>query len=115
MLPNLLVIGASKCGTTSLHHYLGLHPEIGMSRVKELHYFVEEPTESSLRWYASQFPDAPVRGESSPSYTQRHRSPLVAARIARVLPDVKLVYIVRDPVERLLSSYRFHRYDLGSR
>jgi Sulfotransferase domain len=113
VLPNLLVIGAGKAGTTSLHHYLGLHPEIAMSRVKELHFFLEEPTPSRLRWYAAQFPDdAPVRGESSPTYTQRHRYEGVPPLIAQNLPDARLVYVVRDPVERFLSAYRFNRYDL---
>jgi hypothetical protein len=68
VLPNLIVIGAQKCGTTSLHYYLSLHPEIAMSRTKELHFFSRR-WRRGLRWYERQFRDpAPIRGESSPSY-----------------------------------------------
>src|SRR6059058_1737729 len=72
-LPNLLVIGGLKCGTTSLHHYLNLHPEVAMSRPKELNFFVAELNWPLGRdWYAGHFePGAPVRGESSPHYTNR--------------------------------------------
>ena len=59
VLPNLIIIGAQKCGTTSLHHYLGLHPEIGMSRQKELHYFSGRHNWSrGEAWYRSWFDPA---------------------------------------------------------
>ena len=63
-LPNLLVIGGLKCGTTSLHHYLNLHPAIAMSRPKELNFFVEELNwHLGSDWYASHFDRAAaVRG-----------------------------------------------------
>jgi hypothetical protein len=106
-LPNLVVVGGLKCGTTSLHHYLNLHPEIEMSRPKELNFFVAElnwPLGSE--WYASHFSDdAPVRGESSPHYTSRPRFEGVAERMRSVLGDVRLVYMVRDPIDRMLSHY----------
>jgi hypothetical protein len=107
-LPNLIVIGGLKCGTTSLHHYLGLHPEIGMSRPKELNFFVAELNWGlGEDWYANHFAAAdPVRGETSPHYTNEPRFSGVAERIGRVLgPDAKVVYMVRDPVDRLLSHY----------
>ena len=107
-LPNLLVIGGLKCGTTSLHHYLNLHPEIGMSRPKELNFFVEELNwELGRDWYASHFPPAaPVRGESSPHYTNLPRFEGVSARIRETLgAAVRLVYVVRDPIDRMLSHY----------
>jgi hypothetical protein len=106
-LPNLVVIGGLKCGTTSLHHYLNLHPEIGMSRPKELNFFVEELNWPLGRdWYASHFdPGARVRGESSPHYTNRPRFDGVAERLAEAAPDARLVYMVRDPIERILSHY----------
>ena len=68
-LPNLIIIGGLKCGTTSIHHYLGLHPEIQMSKPKELNFFVEELNwDLGLDWYASRFDDRfKVRGESSPA------------------------------------------------
>jgi hypothetical protein len=62
-------------------------------------------------WYARHFPaHSPVRGESSPGYTSP-RYPDVAGRMAAVIPDARLVYIVRDPLERALSQYQHHRRD----
>lgn len=107
-LPTLIVIGGLKCGTTSLHHYLGLHPEIGMSRPKELNFFVEELNWGlGEDWYANHFSASdPVRGETSPHYTNEPRFSGVAERMRRVLgPETKLVYMVRHPVDRLLSHY----------
>jgi hypothetical protein len=106
-LPNLVVIGGLKCGTTSLHHYLNLHPEIGMSRPKELNFFVGELNWPLGRdWYASHFdPAERVRGESSPHYTNRPRFDGVAERLAETAPDARLIYMVRDPIDRMLSHY----------
>jgi hypothetical protein len=107
-LPNLVVIGGLKCGTTSLHHYLNLHPGIAMSRPKELNFFVAELNwELGPDWYSSHFPaGAAVRGETSPHYTNRPRFEGVATRMRETLgPDVRLVYMVRDPIDRLLSHY----------
>jgi hypothetical protein len=107
-LPNLIVIGGLKCGTTSLHHYLSLHPEISMSRPKELNFFVAELNWDLGRdWYASHFDRAaPVRGESSPHYTNLPRFAGVAERMAEVLgDDARLIYMVRDPIDRMLSHY----------
>jgi hypothetical protein len=100
------VIGAAKCGTTSLHEYLDAHPEISMSRRKELDFFVPDKNPGyGLDWYESQFDDAPVRGESSPSYSVHPYQPGVPERIHAVIPDVRLVYLVRDPIERIVSHY----------
>jgi hypothetical protein len=106
-LPNLIVIGGLKCGTTSLHHYLNLHPEIGMSRPKELNFFVAELNWPLGRdWYASHFRQADaVRGESSPHYTSRPRFDGVAERLAATLAGARLIYMVRDPIDRMLSHY----------
>jgi hypothetical protein len=107
VLPNLIVIGAAKCGTTSLHEYLDAHPEISMSREKELHFFVEEKNWSKgLAWYESHFdPASAVRGESSPGYTAFPLYRGVAERLGQTIPDAKLVYLVRDPVDRIVSHY----------
>jgi hypothetical protein len=106
VLPNLLVIGAAKCGTTSLHEYLALHPEIAMSQQKELNLFSAEDWRERLDWYAAQFPDhSPVRGESSPTYTFHPFLPSVPERVRSVLPDARFIYLVRDPVERAISNY----------
>ena len=110
MLPNLLVIGAAKCGTTSLHEYLDEHPDVSMSAEKELDFFVPEKRRSdSVEWYESQFDArAPVRGESSPSYTAHPFYAGAPARIRALIPDVRLVYLVRDPIERTISHW-LHR------
>ncbi len=107
-LPNLIIIGGLKCGTTSLHHYLNLHPEIAMSRPKELNFFVAELNwPLGTDWYAGHFDrTAPVRGESSPHYTNRPSFGGVAERMRDVLGDeVRLIYVVRDPIDRMLSHY----------
>jgi hypothetical protein len=107
-LPNLIIIGGLKCGTTSLHHYLNLHPEIAMSRPKELNFFVSELNWPLGRdWYAGHFdPSARIRGESSPHYTNRPSFNGVPGRMRELLgSDVRLVYVVRDPIDRMLSHY----------
>lgn len=106
-LPNLVVIGGLKCGTTSLHHYLDLHPEVQMSRPKELNFFAAELNwPLGAEWYASHFRrDAAVRGESSPHYTNLPRFTGIAGRMASVLDDPRVIYMVRDPIDRTLSHY----------
>lgn len=107
-LPNLLVIGAMKAGTTSLHDYLRRHPDIFMSQVKELDFFVKERRWGlGVEWYRQQFDGRfQLRGESSQNYTKRHYFDSgIATRIASLMPDVRLIYIVRDPVERIVSHY----------
>ena len=107
MLPNLIVIGAQKCATSSLHRYLDAHPDIFMSKIKELDFFVaEKQWRRGLDWYRSQFPSAaPVRGESSPNYTAFPNLQGVAERMHSIIPHAKLIYVVRDPVDRMLSQY----------
>lgn len=107
-LPNLIIIGAMKCGTTSLHYYLNLHPEIYMSAQKELAYFAEGYNwKRGEAWYRSWFgPEVPVRGEASPHYTAFPRHLGVPERMHALVPDAKLIYLVRDPVERILSHYQ---------
>jgi hypothetical protein len=107
-LPNLIVIGGLKCGTTSLHHYLNLHPEIEMSRPKELNFFVEEMNwQLGTDWYRSHFPAGKaVRGETSPHYTNRPRFTGVAERMRETLGnEARVIYMVRHPIDRLLSHY----------
>jgi hypothetical protein len=106
-LPNFIIIGGLKCGTTSIHHYLGLHPEINMSKPKELNFFAAEQNwDLGLDWYRGRFDDRfKVNGESSPHYTNRPRFNGVAERIHEHCPDAKLVYMVRDPIKRILSHW----------
>jgi hypothetical protein len=108
----LIVIGAGKCGTTSLHRYLDLHPEISMTDPKELNFFVTDLNWSrGIRWYEQHFSEATtVRGESSVAYTEYPERPEVPERIANLVPDVKLVYLVRDPIERMVSCYAYNTW-----
>ncbi len=122
--PTMLVVGAMKCGTTAMHDLLAQHPEISMAPGKEVNYFYGPEQQPATdpgtwwrdgqwhrgpEWYASLFdPQTPVRGESSPGYTAPGH-PEVAVRIAALLPDVRLVYLVRDPVDRAVSQWRHHR------
>lgn len=115
--PTFLVVGGMKCGTTSLHRYLGRHPEVCTSEPKELDFFFgDEPGGRGNgwrgdAWYTGHFDgERPVRGESSPGYTSPDR-PEVAARIAERLPDVRIVYLARTPLERAVSQYLHHRRD----
>ena len=115
MLPNLIVIGAERCGTTSLHLYLDRHPQISMSDQKELNFFVAERNwQRGRAWYERRFSaSAAVRGESSPAYTAYPDFDGVPARIAALIPEAKLIYLVRDPVARTISALHLARA-LGS-
>lgn len=105
-LPNLVIIGAMKSGTTSLHTYLDQHPSIAMSAIKEIDFFIGSRYLRGPEWYAAHFdPTAPVRGESSTSYTKYPQRPGVPERMAECIPDARLVYLVRDPIERAVSHY----------
>lgn len=109
--PDFIIIGAMRAGTTALADRLSRHPEIAMSRLKETDYFIAEKNFTrGLRWYRSLFPaDRPIRGEASPNYTKNDVFPGVPERIHAARPDAKLIYIVRDPVERFWSHYN-HTY-----
>lgn len=109
MLPNFLVIGAMKSGTDSLYRYLRAHPQVFMPDTKEPHYFIEELNWSRGRdWYESLF-DAAVGaaavGEASTTYSKYPTHQGVPERIAAVLPDVRLIYLVRHPIDRIRSQY----------
>jgi len=107
--PNLFIIGAMKSGTTSLHEYLDTHPQIAMSETKEPGYFVEELSlAKGEAWYLSLFKQDErlrYRGESSTHYTKLPVYRGVADRLHRFNPDARLIYIMRDPFERLVSHY----------
>jgi len=117
-LPNFLIIGAMKAGTTSLYHYLRAHPQVFMSSVKELDFFAHEPNRSrSLDWYRRQFapaePDSVAIGEASTIYAKYPRFPGVPERIAVQVPEVRLIYVVRHPIERIRSHYQ-HQVAVGA-
>jgi len=107
-----------KAGTTSLYHYLRGHPHVFMPPVKELDYFAREPQSShGIEWYRRQFAPAPAEaiaiGEASTLYTKHPRFPGVPERIAAQIPDARLIYLVRDPIERIRSHYQ-HQVALGA-
>ncbi len=112
-LPDFLIIGASKCATTSLHAYLNRHPEIQMPTQKELNYFTGKSNwQKGIEWYRSQFQIGPhLNGEASPSYTHYPSMTQVPKRIFDLLPKIKFIYIVRDPLERIKSHFA-HRIKL---
>jgi hypothetical protein len=120
-LPNFVVVGAPKCGTTSLYHYLKQHPEIYLPARKELHYFSREHVLRDMGGPGDQFlahrvcPDAEsyaaefapaggekARGEISPSYFD---FPEVAEAIRRELGDPAIVILLRDPIAKAFSQY----------
>ena len=96
-----------KAGTTSLHDYLDAHPDISMSHPKELNFFSNERYwRKGVAWYERHFRSAvKVRGESSTSYTVFPRISHVPERMHALVPDAKLIYVVRDPVGRLVSHF----------
>ncbi|MDY6867165.1 MAG: sulfotransferase domain-containing protein [Chloroflexota bacterium] len=121
-LPHFIIIGAQKAGTTSLHFYLSQHPQIQMALKKEIHYFdggygldVDNYLKGEA-WYRAHFPKrsklAPSRitYEATPDYIFH---PLAPKRIAQLIPDVKLVALLRNPTERAISNY-FHRTRFGN-
>ncbi|MFN2607555.1 MAG: sulfotransferase [Acidimicrobiales bacterium] len=114
MLPNFLVIGAMKAGTTSLWHYLRSHPQVFVTTPKEPMYFSEDALYGHrAEWYSSLFwegREAVARGECSTTYAASADYPLVAPRIAATVPDVKIVYMVRQPMQRMRSQYLHSLY-----
>jgi hypothetical protein len=106
-LPSFFVIGAPKCGTTSVHHYLDQHPDVAMTIDKEPQLFAgADYDRARLARYEALFRwDAPVRGESSAVYSQFPRWADIPARIADAVPAARFVYLVGDPIDRALAHY----------
>jgi hypothetical protein len=103
-LPDFVVIGAMRSGTTSLHQWLNAHPDVFVPRTKELHYFSFN-FDRGEDWYTAQL--APARddqkaGESSPDYLF---TPAALERLGERVPDARLVCVLRDPVDRAYSHY----------
>jgi hypothetical protein len=113
-LPTLIVIGAQKCGTSGLHYYLGLHPDVYVSEPKELNFFIAERNwPRGVDWYRGRFDArATVRVEASPNYTAYPQHRGVPERMADVVPEARLIYIVRDPIERIAAHW-VHNYSKG--
>ncbi len=110
MLPDFILIGAQKAGTTSLCSHLFAHPNVMHARRKEVHYFDSPEFALGLNWYRAHFPLAIHRlsnsgcitGEATPYYLTH---PQVPARVAAVVPKVKLIVMLRNPIDRALSHH----------
>lgn len=109
-LPDFLIIGAMKSGTSSLHDYLNLHPDIYMSEPKEIHYYADQFFKThTLEWYKSFFvTKKKLCGTSPQSYTKYHNKfyQNIPERIYKDSPNIKLIYIVRDPIKRYISHIK---------
>lgn len=120
VLPDFLVLGAQRCGTSSLYKYLGRHPCIAPSLRKEVGYFTSSYGED-VGWYRAHFPlearaklmakagQQLLSFEATPDYLLH---PLAPARVEQLLPDARFVVLLRDPVERAFSHY-LHMRRLG--
>lgn len=119
MRPTFLLIGAAKCGTKTLFELLSAHPEIGMSAVKEPNFFSRDPEfQRGWEWYESLFAGHEAKvavGEASHTYTKIGIYPHAATRIARHLPEAKLLYIVRHPLVRMESGWAQQVYSRVTR
>lgn len=104
--PSFLIIGTQKGGTTSLYHYLTQHPNVKAAAVKEVHYF-DEQFDQGFDWYMRHFPSgltaSDITGEASPYYLFHPQTP---GRVHQMLPDIKLIVLLRDPVRRAYSHYQ---------
>jgi sulfotransferase family protein len=120
LLPDYLIIGTQRGGTTSLYKYLVQHPSLAHAMTKELRFF-DLNYQRGVGWYRSRFPTRTYRrlvrsrggelvvGEGSPDYLFH---PLVPRRVRGVLPHVKLIVLLRDPVDRAVSHY-WHQFKRG--
>lgn len=103
-LPDFLVAGAMKAGTTTLWAMLNQHPEIYVTRPKELHYF-DRHFDRGREWYADQFSPGPaerVVGEATPIYMT---DPVYHQRMHATVPDARILIILREPSARAYSHY----------
>ncbi|NET34048.1 MAG: sulfotransferase domain-containing protein [Cyanothece sp. SIO1E1] len=107
--PDFLIIGAMKCATSTLHEQLALQPGIFMTELKEPNFFSnDEAYTQGLEWYLSHFKPAHSQalcGESSTHYTKFPTYPHTVERICQHFPDIKLIYVMRHPLDRLVSQY----------
>ena len=112
ILPNFIIIGAAKSATTTLTSILPKHPDIFISKPKEPKFFGRNYSKG-WEWYASRFEegkDFALRGEASTMYSSRmkkfKRTPEL---MSQYLPQLKLIYLVRNPLDRIISQWRHYR------
>ena len=113
--PDFIVMGAMKSATSTLHEQLSKQPGFFLSEEKEPNFFSnDEVYARGLNWYASLFADArpgDLCGESSTHYTKLPTYPLTVARMREALPHVKLIYMMRHPIDRLISHYLHEQFE----
>jgi len=111
-LADFIIIGAAKSGTTTLFTYLHNHPEVFIAEVKEVEYFCNDINYlKGNDWYKTHFSsktEGQICGEASTTYSRWPHTEDVPKRMVQLLPDVKLIYIMRHPVERTYSHYLQH-------
>lgn len=107
--PDFIIIGAMKCATTTLHGHLERLPGVFMANPKETSFFSDDDVyQKGIGWYRSLFDaasPADIRGESSTHYTKLPTHPKTVERMRKHLERVKLIYVMRHPVDRLVSQY----------
>lgn len=117
MPPDFILIGAMKCGTSTVCAYLEDHPDVFMLPNAEPNFFsYDENWEKGRGWYDAYFAPGDglrLRGEGSNEYANPARFPEAAARMASYKPDLKIVYMVRHPLERMRSAWIQRRVDQG--
>lgn len=104
--PNFIIIGTEKGGTTSLYEYICKHPQVIPSIEKEIHFFTQN-FQKGINWYSAHFPyifndGNYITGEASPSYLDYVGT---AKKVFEFIPEVKLIIILRNPVNRAISRY----------
>ena len=107
-VPDFIIIGAQRCGTTSLQTYLAAHPDIVAPRMKEVDFFTNN-YDRGFGWYDKQLgPKRPgkLRGEKSPNYLIDRKAPV---RIAKLGHPIKFIVILRNPVDRIYSHWKLMR------
>lgn len=113
-LPSLIIIGGMKCGTTSLYRYLNSIENVSSSKLKEPSFFDDINWGRGLDWYKAQFDDdSTYKFEASTIYSKYPAHSRIPERMHQVLPDVKLVYIVRSPIKRIKSQLT-HNIKMGN-
>lgn len=115
--PDVVVIGAKRAGTTTLHEMLDQVDEVSVTKIKETDFFCGDrsETQKGWNWYERMFDSGTrVRIDISPAYAKRDIDSGVASRIAAANPDAKILFIARDPVERAISQYA-HSFYSGQR
>lgn len=109
MTPDYIILGAMKCGTSTLAAQLGAQSGIFMTDPKEPNYFSDDENYAKgADWYESLFSpaaDGDIKGEASTHYTKRPELPETVARMKAALPEVRLIYMIRNPMSRLVSHY----------